>query len=97
MTPFNFFIFTSSRLDYVAPARPKDSSTVNYAYFKRDNRRNFESEIAIRPQKALPSGNEYSTIAPTSGLPPRPGRPHHYNKSAHQPPHSGYFPIINCE
>ena len=85
-------------MDYKAPARPAKADTVDYAYFKREHRRNFEPEIAVRPQKALPAAvSEIGAPQVNSTLPPRPGRAYHYNKSAHQPPHSGYFPIINCE
>lgn len=79
-------------MNYTPAPRASDSNTSGYAYFKRDNRRNFGAEIAVKPTKALPAPE-----SPNSELPPRPGKRHAFQKSAEQPPSAGYFSIVNCE
>lgn len=87
-------------MGYTPFERKPENYTSNYAYFKRDSRRDFPATVAIKPdilKRSLPVPDIVLQSDSEPSLPPVPGIRRKWMKSAEQPPSNGYFPIINCE
>ena len=88
---------------YTSFERKAESYTSDYAYFKRDHRRQFPPTVAVKscdyskllpvPDLIIQNEQSSSVVEP----PPVPGKRRVYSKSQEQPPQSGYFPVINCD
>jgi len=86
-----------SQLAYGAPERNAEAISSGYAYFKRDQRRQYEPTMVIEPAPIQGDTVASNEAPPIHRIPPTPGTKRTYKSSEDQPPSHAYFPVSNYQ